>query len=85
MSRTPAPCGTNAAYARHIVRREPVDQACRDAHNAYGRDRNRTGRARRKRARQAAVEALQHRHAEEYAALYAAALREEYDLAGGAR
>jgi WhiB family transcriptional regulator, redox-sensing transcriptional regulator len=25
------PCGTESAYHRHIRRREPIDQACRDA------------------------------------------------------
>lgn len=28
-----APCGTLAAYRRHLRRREPVDEACRQAHN----------------------------------------------------
>ena len=29
--RPPAPCGTRAAYQRHLRRGEPVDEACRDA------------------------------------------------------
>ncbi|MET9734026.1 WhiB family transcriptional regulator [Streptomyces sp. NPDC006458] len=33
--REPAPCGTRAAYQRHLRRREPVDDACRAA-NARG-------------------------------------------------
>lgn len=28
------PCGTDAAWRRHHRRREPVDEACRQAHNA---------------------------------------------------
>jgi WhiB family redox-sensing transcriptional regulator len=28
------PCGTPAAYRRHIRRKEPIDLACRLAHNA---------------------------------------------------
>ncbi|MEU7420895.1 WhiB family transcriptional regulator [Streptomyces antibioticus] len=39
----PAPCGTRAAYQRHLRRREPVDEACRSA-NARGAGRyRRTG------------------------------------------
>lgn len=81
----PLPCGTNAAYARHIVRGETIDQACRDAHRAYRRNRDhaRAAVARRIReAREAAVEALIHRHQREYADLYAAALREETETVG---
>lgn len=29
-----APCGTRAAYERHLRRKEPVDDACREANNA---------------------------------------------------
>lgn len=29
------PCGTNAAYCRHVSRGEPIDQACRDARHLY--------------------------------------------------
>jgi hypothetical protein len=29
------PCGTNAAYARHVKRGEPACQPCRDAHRIY--------------------------------------------------
>lgn len=36
-----APCGTQAAYERHLRRKEPVDEACRKAHN----DRRRADRA----------------------------------------
>lgn len=35
MPRQLQPCGTNAAYARHIKAHEDVDSACRAAHNAY--------------------------------------------------
>lgn len=34
MTRQLAPCGTNPAYQRHKRRQEPVDEACRLAHNA---------------------------------------------------
>jgi hypothetical protein len=33
------PCGTEAAYHRHIRRKEPVDQACQDAAAAAQRKR----------------------------------------------
>ena len=33
----PAPCGTTAAYDRHIRDREPIDDACREAHTEYRR------------------------------------------------
>lgn len=36
-----APCGTQAAYDRHVRRKEPVDEACRQAHA----DRRRADRA----------------------------------------
>lgn len=29
------PCGTNAAHRRHLRWNEPVDDACRIAHNRY--------------------------------------------------
>ncbi len=29
------PCGTEAAYCRHIRAKEPIDEACRVAHNTY--------------------------------------------------
>lgn len=29
------PCGTQAAYTRHVRRREPIDDACRAAHTAH--------------------------------------------------
>jgi hypothetical protein len=35
--RAPLPCGTLAAYRRHIRAGTPVDQACRDAYNAAQR------------------------------------------------
>lgn len=37
MPRPPAPCGTDAAYRRHLRNKEPVDDACRAAHAAAGR------------------------------------------------
>jgi hypothetical protein len=35
------PCGTAAAYRRHVRRKEPTDQACKDAHAAEERWRQR--------------------------------------------
>lgn len=32
------PCGTAAAYRRHVRRKEPSDQACKDAHAVYARE-----------------------------------------------
>lgn len=34
---TPAPCGTTAAYQRHLRRHEPTDAACRLANTLAGR------------------------------------------------
>ena len=34
----PAPCGTKAAYERHLRRKEPVDDACRLANTQAQRD-----------------------------------------------
>lgn len=31
-------CGTNGGYQRHLRNDEPVDDACRGAHNTYNRD-----------------------------------------------
>jgi hypothetical protein len=39
MSTPPAPCGTHAAYTRHLRRKEPVDEACRAARTEYQRNR----------------------------------------------
>ncbi|MFD3614463.1 WhiB family transcriptional regulator [Streptomyces sp. NPDC058676] len=41
--RKPSPCGTRAAYQRHIRKGEPVDQACKDAHALGNREYRRTG------------------------------------------
>lgn len=41
--RKPSPCGTSAAYQRHIRQDEPVDQACKDAHAHSRREYRRTG------------------------------------------
>jgi hypothetical protein len=38
MSRPVPECGTIAAYARHMRRREPADRACKDIHAARMRD-----------------------------------------------
>ena len=43
MSRPKAPCGTDAAYRRHLKHGESVDDACRDAHAEAGRESRRTG------------------------------------------
>ncbi|WP_051338601.1 WhiB family transcriptional regulator [Streptomyces flavidovirens] len=32
-------CGTQAAYQRHVKRHEVIDQACRDAHTEWQRER----------------------------------------------
>jgi hypothetical protein len=77
---TALPCGTNTAYARHIRAGEPTDPACREAHNAYQRE-HYALRRRVSEARLQALEALSYLHPQEYAALYAAAIRET----GGAR
>jgi WhiB family redox-sensing transcriptional regulator len=37
------PCGTPAAYQRHLRREEPIDQACREANAAARRQYRRTG------------------------------------------
>ncbi|OIJ62727.1 WhiB family transcriptional regulator [Streptomyces mangrovisoli] len=43
----PAPCGTRAAYQRHLRRREPVDEACRAANARSAGRYRRTGSTRR--------------------------------------
>ena len=37
MARAPLPCGTNAAYIRHIRKKEEVCEPCRLAHRAENR------------------------------------------------
>lgn len=37
MSRKPSPCGTKAAYERHLRKGEPVDDACRRANTVSQR------------------------------------------------
>ena len=37
MPKPPAPCGTKAAYERHLRRKEPVDDACRRANTVSKR------------------------------------------------
>lgn len=37
MARQKAPCGTDAAYRRHLRNKEPVDPACQKAHAEAGR------------------------------------------------
>lgn len=41
-----APCGTPAAYDRHTRKGEPIDDACREAHNAKNREKRAQARAR---------------------------------------
>lgn len=43
--RPPAACGTAAAYDRHIRKKEPIDQPCRDAHAKQKRERDARKRA----------------------------------------
>ena len=38
-----APCGTPAAYDRHVRKKEPIDQACKDANARAAREYRRTG------------------------------------------
>jgi len=38
-----APCGTRAAYQRHVRKGEPIDDACRAANAAGKREHQRTG------------------------------------------
>jgi hypothetical protein len=40
------PCGTEAAWQRHIYRGEPVDEVCERAHRDYKRDWERAARIR---------------------------------------
>lgn len=42
-SKSVPPCGTPAAYQRHLRREEPIDQACREANAAARRQYRRTG------------------------------------------
>ncbi|MBB2956980.1 hypothetical protein [Pseudoclavibacter helvolus] len=37
MGRPKAPCGTDSAYRRHLRNKEPIDDACREAHAAERR------------------------------------------------
>lgn len=50
--RSKSPCGTPAAYDRHCLLQEPIDDACRQAHN----EKNRQQKARKREAERAAVE-----------------------------
>lgn len=83
-----AACGTRAAFARHRRRGELIDQACRDAENAYHRQ-HYAGliavQAEERAMRQEALEALAHRHPEEFARLLAKVQAETLTPVGGAR
>lgn len=62
MARELKPCGTRAAYTRHYRNGEPIDDACREAFNAYTAGvQRRTGSAR---ARQRAFAQLGRRYPE---------------------
>ena len=68
---TPAelqPCGTHAAYQRHVRAKEDACDACRAANVVYV--------GVRRGARQAALRQLAERHADEFASLLEAARRE---------
>lgn len=73
MSRIAA-CGTRAAFERHRRNGEPIDRACRDANNEYRR-RHYAGavavEAAERTMRQEALEALAHRHPDEFGRLLA--------------
>lgn len=63
------PCGTAAAYRRHLAYGEPTDPLCRAAWAEHGRNGTRSRgpyELRRQRARAAAVNALKQAHRAEY-------------------
>lgn len=76
------PCGTDAAYSRHLRHGDPVDVPCSAAHarESAERRRLRTGQservsaARQRVAAEAAARQLIERHAREYAVLVTAAM-----------
>lgn len=88
MIRPLRPCGTYPAYVRHRKYGEPVDVACLEAQRVYKRAARRRAVALQRLhrvARSEAMEALVHRHAEEYAALLACAMRDLVaEMEGGA-
>ena len=43
--RRPAECGTYSAYQRHARYGEPIDDACREAHNTHRREQRAANRA----------------------------------------
>lgn len=73
MPRELKPCGTKAAYTRHVRRGEKIDTACRRAMRSESTDRKRTPY---RRARQMALRALTARHLDEYRFLLGQALKE---------
>lgn len=82
MSRTLAPCGTVAAYNRHLRRGETPCDACREAntarYQAYMEQLGDYGKRQRRIDSQAAARAtsiLRQRHRDEYRALYQAEKR----------
>lgn len=81
--RKEAPCGTVSGYARHVRRREPIDQACRDAHVEYHRQYRAThprrleSEAAQHRAKYRALVELAARHEAEYGELYGEKTQQE--------
>lgn len=82
MSRALAPCGTGAAYNRHIRRGEPPCDACREANTERGRvyrdqldDYGKRQRVIDGQAASNASRLLRQRHRDEYRALYQAEKR----------
>ncbi|HEY9411767.1 MAG TPA: hypothetical protein VIP77_19465 [Jiangellaceae bacterium] len=75
MSRDLKPCGTVAAYQRHINRRETPCDSCKRAKRDYVNARPDT-RAR-GRARSAALEALARRHGSEFLDLLDVEMKKE--------
>lgn len=73
------PCGTYAAWQRHKRRQEKPCEACAAARAQYLRQRYRDPGWAMRRAREDALEALAHRHPEEFRRLYGAALQEARD------
>lgn len=75
MSKPLAPCGTNAAYMRHIVAGEETDRACKDAHAAYAASHKTAGAA--GRIRKAAMEQLAEEHPDRFRDICAALVNGE--------
>lgn len=70
-----APCGTNAAYMRHVVAGEETDQPCKDAHAAYAASHKTADAA--GRIRKAAMEKLAEEYPERFRDICAALVNGE--------